>query len=182
MMVGIVQMSAYTNYWAAETRVNIIADTMSRKRYKELRRSIHLLDNTLQDQNKQDKLFKIRPLLEIVLANCLKVEQQKVISKDSQIILSKTKRSRIRQFNLKKPVKWGFKIFLRAGASGIIYVFFFTAVIVQVIRPSKSVNRLNCEQNMKLGIKIGKSFKLWTKHETWYEASLVFIIHSGDQP
>ena len=82
MMVGIVQMSAYTNYWAAETRVNIIADTMSRKRYKELRRSIHLVDNTLQDQNKQDKLFKIGPLLEIVLANCLKVEQQKVISKD----------------------------------------------------------------------------------------------------
>ena len=82
MMVGIVQMSAYSNYWTAETRVNIIADTMSRKRYKELRMSIHLVDNTLQDQNKQDKLFKLRPLLEIVRSNCLKAEQEKVKSKD----------------------------------------------------------------------------------------------------
>ena len=32
--MGIVQMSAYTNYWAAETHVNITVDTMPRKRYK----------------------------------------------------------------------------------------------------------------------------------------------------
>ena len=44
--------------------------------------SIHLVDNTLEDQNKQDKLFKLRPLLETVWAHCLKVEQEKVKSKD----------------------------------------------------------------------------------------------------
>ena len=48
-IMGIVQMSAYTNYWAAETRVNITVNTMSRKWHKELRGSIHLVDNTLQD-------------------------------------------------------------------------------------------------------------------------------------
>ena len=63
---------------------------MSRKLYKELRGSIHLIDNTLQDQNKQDKLLKIWPSIEVVLENCLKVEHEKVMSIDQQIIPSKT--------------------------------------------------------------------------------------------
>ena len=105
MMIGHVQMFSYTNYWAAETRVNIIADTISRKQYKELRGSIHLVDNTLQDQNKQEKLFTMRLLLEMAWANCLKVEQEKVMPIDEQIIPSKTKKSGIRQFNPKKSVK-----------------------------------------------------------------------------
>ena len=105
IMIGHVQMFSYTNYWAAEIRVNIIADTISRKQYKELRGSIHLVGNTLQDQNKQEKLFTIRLLLEMAWANCLKVEQEKVMPTDEQIIPSKTKKSGISQFNPKKSVK-----------------------------------------------------------------------------
>ena len=117
MMMGIISMPAYINYWVAETRVNIIADTMSKRRYKALRGSIHLVDNTLQDPSKPDKLFKIRPLLDMVRINCLKVEPEEVMSVDEQIIPSKTKRSGIRQYNLKKPIKWDFKMLFRAGAN-----------------------------------------------------------------
>ena len=43
---------------------------------------------------------------------------------DEQIIPSKTKCSSIRQYNPKKPKKWGFKNLVRAGSSGIMYDFF----------------------------------------------------------
>ena len=46
---------------------------------------------------------------------------------DEQIIPSKTKFSGIRQYNPKKPVKWGFKNLVRAGASGIMYDFYIYA-------------------------------------------------------
>jgi hypothetical protein len=42
---------------------------------------------------------------------------------DEQIIPSKTKCSAIRQYNPKKPKKWGFKNLVRAGASGLMYDF-----------------------------------------------------------
>ena len=70
-------------------RVDVTADTLSRKRYIDLRGSIHLVDNSLKDENKHDKLLKVRPLLEIVQANCLKVEPEEVMSIDEQIILLK---------------------------------------------------------------------------------------------
>ena len=37
MMMGIFRLPAYSNYWAVETRVNVIADTLSKKRYDDLR-------------------------------------------------------------------------------------------------------------------------------------------------
>ena len=60
----------------------------------------------------------------MVRKNCLKVEPEEVMSVDEQIIPSKTKRSGIRQYNPKKPIKWGFKMLVRAGASGTMYDFF----------------------------------------------------------
>ena len=37
MMMGIFRLPAYSNYWAVETRVNVIADTLLKKRYDDLR-------------------------------------------------------------------------------------------------------------------------------------------------
>ena len=44
-------------------------------------------------ENKEDKCFKVKPLLEAVRTNCQKVEQQVNNSSDEQIIPSKTKKS-----------------------------------------------------------------------------------------
>ena len=95
MMMGIFRQPGYSNYWAVETRVNIIAATLSRKRYKDLCSSIDLVDNSLKDEKIMNKLFKVRPLLEMVQPNCLKVEPEEVMSIDEQIIPAKTRRSGI---------------------------------------------------------------------------------------
>ena len=100
---------------------------MSRNRYQQLREFLHVRDNLQRDnpENTGNKLHKIQPLLEHVRNNCIEIEPEQEHSIDEQIIPAKTKYSGIRQYNSKKPVKWEFKNFVRAGSSGITYNFFF---------------------------------------------------------
>ena len=64
------------------------------------------------------------PVLEKVRKKCLLIPPEECHSVDEQVIPSKTCYSKIRQYNPKKPNKWGFKNLVRAGASGIIYDFY----------------------------------------------------------
>ena len=124
--MSIVRMPSYTMYWAAETRYPCIADVMPINRYKKLRQFLHVSDNTLaeNDVNKGNRLYKIQPVLDHVRNNCLKVDPEVENSIDEQIIPAKTRYSGIRQYNPRKPVKWGFKNFVPAGKSGMMYHFF----------------------------------------------------------
>ncbi len=75
----------------------------------------------------KDKLFKIRPVLEGLRSQCILSTPEEIHAVDEQIIPSKTKYSKIRQYNPKKPVKRGFKNLVRAGSSGMIYDFYVYA-------------------------------------------------------
>ena len=69
---------------------------MTLKRYETLKKFLHVNDNNsrnnLDDPN--DKRFKVRPLLDLVTNNCIKIEPEKSHSIDEQIMPAKTKRSR----------------------------------------------------------------------------------------
>ena len=95
--------------------------------YQKIRKYLHVSDNSLRDLdgNKENKLWKISPIIEHVRANCMKIESQPNHSIDEQIVPAKMRFSGICQYNPKKPTKWGFKNFVRAGRSGIMYGFFF---------------------------------------------------------
>ncbi|CAB3977807.1 Hypothetical predicted protein [Paramuricea clavata] len=129
MKMGIVKMPNYELYWEKELRYEPIASVMPSKRYKKLRQFLHVNDNSKKDDpdNKDNRLYKVLPVIEGVRQNCLKVEPEISHSIDEQIIPAKTKYSGIRQYNPKKPTKWGFKNFVRAGKSGMIYDFFIYA-------------------------------------------------------
>ena len=95
---------------------------MSISRYKKLRQYLHCNDNLKhgEEENKNNKLYQIEPVLNHVLGNCLAIEPEQNQSTDEQIIPAKTSHSGIRQYNPKKPVKWGFKNFVRSGSSGMM--------------------------------------------------------------
>ena len=115
MTMTIVKMSQYKMYWSKEFKYDPIASTMTLKRYKTLQRFLHA----------SDKFFKVRPLLDLVRNNCIKIEPEQHHSIDEQIIPAKTKRSgAVNQYNPKKIHNWGFKNMVCAGRSGIIYDFF----------------------------------------------------------
>ncbi|XP_065642334.1 piggyBac transposable element-derived protein 2-like [Hydra vulgaris] len=126
MLMGLVKLPAYSSFWSTSLRYPLIADNMPRNRYKLLRQNLHFVDNTtfLEDSG---KLFKIAPVIELIRKQCISLEPERFHAIDEQIIPSKTKYSKIRQYNPKKPCKWGFKNMVRAGRSGMMYDFYLYA-------------------------------------------------------
>ena len=116
-------------YWSEKTRYAPIIDVMSINRYKNLRQFTHAADNLQKDnlKNKNNRLHKITPVITHVRENCINLEAECDNSVDKQMISAKTKSSGTRQYNSQKPVKWGFKNFIRAASSGMIYdIFLYT--------------------------------------------------------
>ena len=151
MKMGVIALPSYTHYWSNELRYPSIADVMPRKRFEKLRRFLHFVDNMRCEENNPDKLFKVRCIVEEVAANCRKVPPEQNHSIDEQIIPSKTKYSKIRQYNPKKPVKWGFKNLVRAGSSGFMYDFYIYAGKDEVLEDNED------------GVKLSKSAQVVAK-------------------
>lgn len=122
LQMAIIQMPQYTIYWNTETRVPVVADAMSRNRFQQIKKYLHIVDNSTFDPANPDKLFKIRPFVEALRANLLKLVPEEKNSIDEQVIPFKG-RTPILQYIKNKPHKWGYKVFTRAGLSGIVYDF-----------------------------------------------------------
>ena len=90
--------------------------------YEKLRQSLHFVENNALN-NDNNKLFKVRPIITAISDEWVKVEPEEFQAVNEQIISCKTKRSKIRQYNPKKPKQWGFKNLVCAGSSGMIYDF-----------------------------------------------------------
>ena len=122
ILMGIVQLPNYKAYWSRELRFPPVLDVMPINRYEKLRQYLHSVDNNAPN-NDNDKLFKVRPIITAIRDECVKVEPEEFQVVDEQIISCKTKRSKTRQYNPKKPKKWGFKNLVCAGSSGMMYDF-----------------------------------------------------------
>ena len=125
ILMTVVRMPSYRMYWQETTRYEPVAGVMGRKRFDQLRTYIHMNDNTnvkQKDEPGYDALFKVRPVIEKVRENCLKVEPEEHQSIDEQMISFK-RRIGMKQYIKNKPHKWGIKVFTRAGVCGIVYDF-----------------------------------------------------------
>lgn len=121
ILMGVVNMPAYTDYWSESLRYDKIANIMPLKRYQAIRRNIHFVNNVTMND---DRYFKIRPVLEHIRQKCLGIPHEKRNSVDEMMIPYKgTKAGSRRQYIKNKPKKWGYKMFVRAGISGIVYDF-----------------------------------------------------------
>lgn len=122
LIMGIVKMPAYSDYWSPYTRYSQISNVMSLKRYKQLMRCLHFCNNEETDDT--DRFFKVRQLIDMIRINCLSVPQGKRFSIDEMMVPYKGKKAGSRkQYMKNKPKKWGFKLFVRAGIDGMVYDF-----------------------------------------------------------
>lgn len=121
LYMGVVQCPALDGYWAMCTRVPQVADIMSSKRFRLLRRTVHFNDNS-QVHDTVDRFFKIRPLFTMVNEVFRKVPEMPKQSTDEVIVAYNGKTAgNLRQYVKNKPDKWGFKLFSRASANGFIH-------------------------------------------------------------
>lgn len=128
IMTGIYSFPQQRSYWSNTIRVEPIASTMSRDRFLQIKKYLHVVDNANQPgQNdvNYDRAFKVRPLLNIIKNNFRKLQKEEHLCVDEQIIPFKGK-SVMKQHMPQKPNRWGYKMFLLCDSiSGICYDFIF---------------------------------------------------------
>lgn len=121
LFMGVFNFPAMEDYWHHESRFDLIADIMPKKRFHLLRRFIHFNDNQ-QCNDSPDRFYKIRPLFDMLREQCLLIPSTYKHSVDEVMVAYKgTRAGTLRQYIANKPDKWGFKLFCRASSSGIIH-------------------------------------------------------------
>ncbi|XP_067641871.1 piggyBac transposable element-derived protein 3-like [Eurosta solidaginis] len=125
LYLDVFRLAQFKMAWAQNTKLTAISEAMSRGRFEKIKQCFHFNENSQQPKNDDlnyDKLYKIRPLLNILKENFNNLPQEEHQSVDEQIIAFKG-RSTYKQYNPAKPHKWGFKMFTRTGTTGMVYDF-----------------------------------------------------------
>ncbi|KAL3220634.1 hypothetical protein MRX96_050332 [Rhipicephalus microplus] len=76
-------------YWSQRFRVSQVTDTMTRDRWEEIKQSLHFSDNQeAPDQNdpERDRLYKVRPLLDHLVAKCHEIPKSQKLCVDEQLV------------------------------------------------------------------------------------------------
>ncbi|XP_018562168.1 piggyBac transposable element-derived protein 4-like [Anoplophora glabripennis] len=128
LLMGLKKPPSFKDYWSSqeEMRDPFISSVISRDRFAWLLSNIHLNDNAVQPQKGEqnyDKLYKVRPLLsklqETFMSSMKPSEFQSV---DESMIRFKG-RSSFRQYMPMKPIKRGYKVWVRADSTGYMCEF-----------------------------------------------------------
>ena len=122
-MMGLAKLLTFSYYWSNAMHYPAIASNVPRNRFKVLCQNFNFVDNSSFSEG-NGKVFKISPVIRAVRNWCLKVECKTYHAVDEQIIPSKTKYTKIRQYNPNKLCKWGFKNMAQADKSGFMHDFY----------------------------------------------------------
>ena len=120
MRMSLCKLSNTRHHWSADTIDESISSIMSRQRWEDIKTNFHLVDNDSINQN--DKLAKVRYLVDHLRCEFKKIPMTEHLSIDEQIVPFKGKSS-MKQYIPKKPHKWGYKIFILADHKGMVYDF-----------------------------------------------------------
>jgi len=118
----------YRDYWSTNQQLNdpYISAIMPFNRFSFIMSHLHINDNE-KEPNKEDlsynKLYKIRPMITCLnknFKNCFKPNMHQNL--DESIVKFKG-RSTLKQYNPMKPIKHGYKLWVRADKTGYICEF-----------------------------------------------------------
>lgn len=111
-------------HWNRRYGNSIVASTMTRDRFFLIRANIKVVDdNTVSDQaRKEDKLWKIRPILDCVLKRCVALKRPDTVCIDEQMIPF-TGTSELKQYVPNKPNPEGLKNWVLATTEGLVLDF-----------------------------------------------------------
>ena len=125
LMMGYHTLPSITSYWSTsqDLTVPIISNTMSRNRFSQILANLHNNDTTAIPANNRDKLYKLRPFIDKLNDNFMKLYNvNESVSIDESMILFKG-RSSMKQYNPMKPIKRGYKVWARADMDGYMSKF-----------------------------------------------------------
>ncbi|XP_068424540.1 piggyBac transposable element-derived protein 1-like isoform X2 [Clinocottus analis] len=119
--MGVVLLPAVEDYWVMETRVPQVANLMSSKRFRLLKRVVHFCDNT-EIHGTSDRFFKVRPLFSfLTTAFLLEPQTPRQFVEEVMIAYKGKTASNLKHYIKNQPHKSGFKLFARASEDGFIH-------------------------------------------------------------
>ena len=126
LYMGICKLPNRRMYWGTSTAISMISSSLTRNRFEEIISILHFNDNSTmipQAQDGSNKLHKIQPIID----HFRKVFTQTVVPETYQaideVMIPFKGHHGAKMYMPKKPVKWGYKLWCRAGISGYVYDF-----------------------------------------------------------
>lgn len=120
--MGLVQKAEIEDYWSTYwvTQTPGFTKVMSRNRFEAILSFLHFNDNSeqgLRGTPDYDRLFKIRPLINILQPKFSALYRPKKELSVDELTIAFKGRSALKQYNKSKPDKWGYKGFAVSEAS-----------------------------------------------------------------
>ena len=122
MQMSVTKISDTRMHWSQYFFSDKISSTMTRQRWEDIKPNLHLVDNSTI--NKNDKIGKIRMLVNHLRQEFQKIPMLEFLSVDEQMVPFKGASS-MKQYVPKKPHKRGYKIFILADRQ-LCMTFFLT--------------------------------------------------------
>jgi len=115
----------YRLYWSANSslRLGIIADTMSLKRFEEIKKFMHYKNNHDIWKDCKDIFIKVRPILDMLSEKFEEATMPTEFQAIDEMIIPFKGRHRGKQYLKSKPKQWGFKVWVRASQDGYVSKF-----------------------------------------------------------
>ena len=120
--MSLVKMPSTRLYWSKEFYFDKVAGVMRINRFEKIKQFLHCNDNLARPENCDDRLYKIRPVVDALKKKFTEICPTEKLCIDEQMVPFKGK-SGIKQYNPQKPKKWGYKLYILSGVDGLIYNF-----------------------------------------------------------
>ncbi|XP_049845579.1 piggyBac transposable element-derived protein 3-like [Schistocerca gregaria] len=104
--VSLIAIPGNRRYWNKKCDVKQVSDVITLRKWEKIKRFLHFSDNT-QQHSAPDRLFKVRMVSEMLRKNLSKIPIEEHLAVYEQIVPFKG-HSSLKQYNPKKPKKWGF--------------------------------------------------------------------------
>lgn len=125
ILSSVTSVNSIRDMWSPALGIELVKETMPIATFETLRSILHLNDNSKQKgptDPDRDRLYKLRPVIDSLNNKFLSIPMRPTLAIDEQICATKT-RHYLRQYNPRKPHKWGFKLFVICDDHGFAHKF-----------------------------------------------------------
>ena len=144
LFTGYHKLSQEKLYWSLDSDFNtaIVRQALTRQRFRDIKMNLHLNDTSAI--NKDNKLFKFRPYIELLNKKFQQFGVHKTNLLIAEQMIPYRGRHSTRMFCKGKPISFGYKAWTLASSDGYVYAFDLYTVKSNKEKTSESSLGLRC--------------------------------------
>ena len=118
ILMGIKSLPEYADYWSSSRWLGVpeVANIMTKNRYEEILRFMCLNTPPVSEEEKADKLHKVRPLVDLTSENFASSKPAGEAISIDEAMIKHNGYLKFKQYMKNKPTKWGMKVFMANDA------------------------------------------------------------------